>query len=340
MYVRFILSIMKMCFFSFFFQAEDGIRDAQESRGLFDVYKRQELNIVKARLDGRAFVIGRYYFATLVVDIQSLSSTDAVTLLNNSFIVTTDHALDKLDVPQFALDEGMTIMQMCSNAPIYIAVDGTAIPNEVSSAAAVVVAANTLDIPATLETWGSCVLSAVSYTAFPDSTVALIARENTFGLRVNSSSTLASAIVGGIVVAGTLRTLTVGVSGRDTLQTYNNTIFMAHVGPADFGDFDNQIMPVRLAPLTLASNRPSWWACSNYIRIGQEEDTALNSIPAPKTCLLYTSDAADEEDSVDLGGRRIIKKKKINYNVHTSKQYTTTPINKISRTTKYNEDQK
>src|SRR5665648_902494 len=29
-----------------------------------------------------------------------------------------------------------------------------------------------------------------------------------------------------------------------------------------------------------------------------------------KACLLYTSDAADEEDSVDLGGRRIIKKKK------------------------------
>eukprot|EP00658_Telonema_sp_P-2_P000188 TRINITY_DN10060_c0_g1_i3.p1 TRINITY_DN10060_c0_g1~~TRINITY_DN10060_c0_g1_i3.p1 ORF type:complete len:265 (+),score=56.20 TRINITY_DN10060_c0_g1_i3:71-865(+) len=29
------------CFFVFFFQAEDGIRDAQESRGLGDVYKRQ-----------------------------------------------------------------------------------------------------------------------------------------------------------------------------------------------------------------------------------------------------------------------------------------------------------
>ena len=28
------------------------------------------------------------------------------------------------------------------------------------------------------------------------------------------------------------------------------------------------------------------------------------------TCLLYTSDAADEEDSGDLGGLRIIKKKK------------------------------
>ncbi|WDT36844.1 hypothetical protein PVA38_11585 [Streptococcus pneumoniae D39] len=29
-----------------------------------------------------------------------------------------------------------------------------------------------------------------------------------------------------------------------------------------------------------------------------------------KTCLLYTSDAADEARSVDLGGRRIIKKNK------------------------------
>ena len=30
-----------LSFFFFFFQAEDGIRDAQESRGLGDVYKRQ-----------------------------------------------------------------------------------------------------------------------------------------------------------------------------------------------------------------------------------------------------------------------------------------------------------
>ena len=29
----------------------------------------------------------------------------------------------------------------------------------------------------------------------------------------------------------------------------------------------------------------------------------------PSGCLLYTSDAADERSSVDLGGRRIIKKK-------------------------------
>ena len=34
------------------------------------------------------------------------------------------------------------------------------------------------------------------------------------------------------------------------------------------------------------------------------------SVRLPFVCLLYTSDAADERSSVDLGGRRIIKKKK------------------------------
>ena len=32
-------------------------------------------------------------------------------------------------------------------------------------------------------------------------------------------------------------------------------------------------------------------------------------LPSHLCCLLYTSDAADERSSVDLGGRRIIKKK-------------------------------
>ena len=34
------------------------------------------------------------------------------------------------------------------------------------------------------------------------------------------------------------------------------------------------------------------------------------TIHEERGCLLYTSDAADERSSVDLGGRRIIKKKK------------------------------
>ena len=40
----------------------------------------------------------------------------------------------------------------------------------------------------------------------------------------------------------------------------------------------------------------------------QKSDTT-DIITRKYTCLLYTSDAADERSSVDLGGRRIIKKK-------------------------------
>ena len=37
---------------------------------------------------------------------------------------------------------------------------------------------------------------------------------------------------------------------------------------------------------------------------------AANQVGQGHSCLLYTSDAADERSSVDLGGRRIIKKTK------------------------------
>ena len=42
---------------------------------------------------------------------------------------------------------------------------------------------------------------------------------------------------------------------------------------------------------------------------GRLGDVAAVDIDERKVCLLYTSDAADERSSVDLGGRRIIKKK-------------------------------
>ena len=47
------------------------------------------------------------------------------------------------------------------------------------------------------------------------------------------------------------------------------------------------------------------------------------------TCLLYTSDAADERSSVDLGGRRIIKKKKTTLNDRGQNTITTKLINAI-----------
>ena len=52
----------------------------------------------------------------------------------------------------------------------------------------------------------------------------------------------------------------------------------------------------------------------DYIKWKTEEDRDQNLHNVknihPLFCLLYTSDAADERSSVDLGGRGIIKKKK------------------------------
>ena len=59
-------SFLVWCFF--FFQAEDGIRDAQESRGLGDVYKRQELDRVwqlKAFSTGLRRVDARHFGESL-----------------------------------------------------------------------------------------------------------------------------------------------------------------------------------------------------------------------------------------------------------------------------------
>ena len=41
----------------------------------------------------------------------------------------------------------------------------------------------------------------------------------------------------------------------------------------------------------------------------KEQPKAATTAQQGTRCLLYTSDAADERSSVDLGGRRIIKKK-------------------------------
>eukprot|EP00658_Telonema_sp_P-2_P010545 TRINITY_DN13978_c0_g1_i1.p1 TRINITY_DN13978_c0_g1~~TRINITY_DN13978_c0_g1_i1.p1 ORF type:complete len:129 (-),score=47.30 TRINITY_DN13978_c0_g1_i1:69-455(-) len=63
---------------------------------------------------------------------------------------------------------------------------------------------------------------------------------------------------------------------------------------------------------------------------------ANTTVSAPlKGCLLYTSDAADEEDSVDLGGRRIIKKKKKKKQIKKKKKKKSRRVNGRQNINKY-----
>mgnify|MGYP003381664148 CR=1 FL=1 len=61
---------------------------------------------------------------------------------------------------------------------------------------------------------------------------------------------------------------------------------------------------------------PTEWYSSEMdsvrlLESGREQNFHSFAITHFASCLLYTSDAADERSSVDLGGRRIIKKKNI-----------------------------
>src|SRR5665648_736654 len=69
-----------------------------------------------------------------------------------------------------------------------------------------------------------------------------------------------------------------------------------------YNDGTLELTPVQQEPYPAPQRFQPWETC---MTMGQTW-----GYNPQETCLLYTSDAADEEDSVDLGGRRIIKKKK------------------------------
>src|SRR5680860_1905476 len=76
-------------------------------------------------------------------------------------------------------------------------------------------------------------------------------------------------------------------------------------------------IPVRPATGKVGRNPPArmrTWFLGTWIRISLQGVGSSWTLRLPggplMTCLLYTSDAADDLLCVDLGGRRIIKKKK------------------------------
>ena len=60
-------------------------------------------------------------------------------------------------------------------------------------------------------------------------------------------------------------------------------------------------------PVAVTTTSPQMLSIARKQRL---QDVFFHRVTQLFSCLLYTSDAADERSSVDLGGRRILKKKK------------------------------
>ena len=87
-------------------------------------------------------------------------------------------------------------------------------------------------------------------------------------------------------------------------------------------DSDQATVSVTVNAATIVANDDTGTPVNGYAGGTAVANVLVNDLL--NGCLLYTSDAADERSSVDLGGRRIIKKK--NKNIHDSCVSTATHV--------------
>eukprot|EP00658_Telonema_sp_P-2_P058711 TRINITY_DN47242_c0_g1_i1.p1 TRINITY_DN47242_c0_g1~~TRINITY_DN47242_c0_g1_i1.p1 ORF type:complete len:175 (+),score=29.49 TRINITY_DN47242_c0_g1_i1:91-615(+) len=82
-------------FFVFFFQAEDGIRDAQESRGLGDVYKRQRRG---GELHSGGYRYGYYENRKVKLHIWDIQGQDTIQVMTRQYYTDATCALVFVDL--------------------------------------------------------------------------------------------------------------------------------------------------------------------------------------------------------------------------------------------------
>ena len=120
----------------------------------------------------------------------------------------------------------------------------------------------------------------------------------------------ASAFVGGVEARGRLA---LGAAptlwlGGPPLGGGGCKILTVRPSPAEGIDFEYVIHNADGAEVEQCGNGARCFA--RFVRDQGLTDKDVIRVQTMKGCLLYTSDAADERTTVDLGGRRIIEKKK------------------------------
>eukprot|EP00825_Cyclidium_porcatum_P001514 TRINITY_DN10697_c0_g1_i2.p1 TRINITY_DN10697_c0_g1~~TRINITY_DN10697_c0_g1_i2.p1 ORF type:complete len:292 (-),score=51.67 TRINITY_DN10697_c0_g1_i2:78-953(-) len=108
----------------------------------------------------------------------------------------------------------------------------------------------------------------------------------------------------------------VSTSNQNSTQKHNGYGFIEYEHKKDFVKAYKQTMNLKLDGRRLLVDFERGRSILNFkpMRLGKglggKSRVSISRSSSSSTCLLYTSDAADDMQCVDLGGRRIIKKKK------------------------------
>eukprot|EP00658_Telonema_sp_P-2_P039797 TRINITY_DN28434_c0_g1_i1.p1 TRINITY_DN28434_c0_g1~~TRINITY_DN28434_c0_g1_i1.p1 ORF type:complete len:327 (-),score=42.70 TRINITY_DN28434_c0_g1_i1:84-1064(-) len=279
----------------FFFQAEDGIRDAQESRGLGDVYKRQvqvewRAGAPVACVEGDCAVGGvpgsgsgiELDFSQTAGKVTGRlfptnTTQETLTLPSGERVRAT--LLDAGQPTVFVTAESVRLGGACAvewAAELSGSGALTGVLEEIRGAGAVRMGMVDCWEDAAKESAYSPFLVIVSGSSRGDGVEAMCV----FMQQVHKAFPVTGAVAtaAGALVPGTLVHEKAGVCGESVMIRHPTGRMSVRA-----------IVNAQKAELLKAS-------------VMRSARTLI--------CLLYTSDAADEEDSVDLGGRRIIKKKK------------------------------
>eukprot|EP00658_Telonema_sp_P-2_P079693 TRINITY_DN7772_c0_g1_i6.p1 TRINITY_DN7772_c0_g1~~TRINITY_DN7772_c0_g1_i6.p1 ORF type:complete len:332 (+),score=93.17 TRINITY_DN7772_c0_g1_i6:11-1006(+) len=314
--------------FFFFFQAEDGIRDAQESRGLGDVYKRQ----VSTQSTGVRSIL---HMSQPSFVPKLIGAAQAAVITIGPYVAEI-HSLANKGWDRLAPYHPEELLTLLMG--LVLCFFGGAYVTTITAAEAFRVVAWEQVKTATLDVWGQyrqAVLKAAEQEPKNETAQQAFTRKVTLAVQGCEPEVVNKALVSGqaglMAVVAVLRikfaqTITFGASLATQIKDLVAVGWLpkqleSALAPAyhkwipTIIDYSCKIFGISCAWTVqrgLFAFHTSIRGGKMLARGGLSFTAKLKGFDAARYegCLLYTSDAADEEDSVDLGGRRIIKKKK------------------------------
>eukprot|EP00658_Telonema_sp_P-2_P027371 TRINITY_DN21145_c0_g1_i1.p1 TRINITY_DN21145_c0_g1~~TRINITY_DN21145_c0_g1_i1.p1 ORF type:complete len:309 (-),score=58.06 TRINITY_DN21145_c0_g1_i1:32-958(-) len=291
----------------FFFQAEDGIRDAQESRGLGDVYKRQSSSRASNKISPLSSLGGRLEsILNVEADPAGLLETADVHMIFRARqhaklggLSYRAAAFDVVDADGFTMYRpdivaGKTTLVAGLRAGLTVFKDRSY--GHITQLAPPLVAASAPMPPTAPDAPPSmmqpCVHCPTTVSAMLD-LLQPLATSYTTAVPLQSSPLSTGGVVQYVVPAHTY------LSSDARLQLLRHIPVTLNILRLTDSLQKQQKQPAATLPTKTSKSKKN----------SKTATPTTDATSDNNNCLLYTSDAADEEDSVDLGGRRIIKKK-------------------------------